>query len=125
LIRKDIARRKNYPGVVYGGARSIAKTLRVVHSTMLLHLHDSIGFRLFRLHWVSHLLTHNLCENRKEYTKAMLPFLLAVERDGWHHLVASDELYFFLDISLRRMWTLSRDDVVTKQRLDIQSKNLC
>jgi hypothetical protein len=32
---------------------------------------------------------------------------------------------FFYNISLCRMWMLSRDDVVTKPRHDIQSKNSC
>jgi hypothetical protein len=52
----------------------------------------------------------------------MLPFLSAAERDGWHHPITGDESWFFLNTSPRRMWTLSRDDVVTKPRLDIQSK---
>jgi hypothetical protein len=34
----------------FESARSITDTLRLAHSTMLLHLHDSIGFRSFRLH---------------------------------------------------------------------------
>jgi hypothetical protein len=53
----------------------------------------------------------------------MLPFLHAAERDDWHHLVTGDESWFFFNISPRRMWTLSRDSVVTKLRLDIRSKN--
>jgi hypothetical protein len=34
----------------FESARSIAETLRVAYSTVLLHLHDSIGFRSFHLH---------------------------------------------------------------------------
>jgi hypothetical protein len=52
----------------------------------------------------------------------MLPFLHPAERDGWHYLVTGDESWFFFDTSLRRMWTLSRDDVATKPRQQIQSK---
>jgi hypothetical protein len=59
---------------------------------------------------------------RKEFERAMLSFLSAAERDGWHHLMAGDESWFFLNTSPRRMWTLSRDYVVTKPRLDISSK---
>jgi hypothetical protein len=46
----------------FESARSIAETLRIVHSTVSLHLHDSIGFRSFYLHSVSYLLTHDLRE---------------------------------------------------------------
>jgi hypothetical protein len=38
----------------------IAGTLHVARSTVLLHLHDSIGFRSFHLHWMLHLWTHDL-----------------------------------------------------------------
>jgi hypothetical protein len=74
---------------------------------------------------VTYLLTHNLREKQKEHTNAILLFLHAAKREGWHHLVTSDESWSFLNTSLRRMWTLSRDDMVTKLRLDIQSKNSC
>jgi hypothetical protein len=87
----------------FESARSITETLRVVYLTLLLHLHDSIGFRSFHLHWVLYLLTHDLREKRKEYAKAMLPFLHAAERDSWHHLVTREESWFFLNISPRRM----------------------
>jgi hypothetical protein len=62
-------------------------------------------------------------EKRKEYARAMLPFLHASKRNGWHHFVTGDESWLLFSILSRRMWTLSRDDVVTKWGLDIQSKN--
>jgi hypothetical protein len=49
---------------------------------VLLHLHNSIGFRSFHLHWVPHLLTHDLREKRNEYAKVILSFLHAAERDS-------------------------------------------
>jgi hypothetical protein len=98
---------------------SIAGTLCVVYSTVLLHLHDSIGFVLFHLHWVQHLVTHDLREKRKEHAKTMFLFLYVAKRDIWHHIMTNDESWFFLNKSSRYIWTLSRDDVVTKSRLDI------
>jgi hypothetical protein len=53
----------------------------------------------------------------------MFPFLHVGEHDSWHHLVTGDESRSFLNPSPRRMQTLSRDHMVTKPRLDIQSKN--
>jgi predicted transposase YbfD/YdcC len=72
-------------------AHSIAERLPIVHSTVLQHLYKSLGFKSFHLHWVPHLLTGDLLEKRKEYARAMLPFLHAAERDGWHHRVTGDE----------------------------------
>jgi hypothetical protein len=102
---------------------SIVEIRHVAHSIVFLQLYDSIGFRSFHLHWVPHLLKHYLLEKRKEHEKAMLPFLHAAERDGWHHLVIGEESWFFMNTSSGCVWTLSRDDVVTKPGLDIQSKN--
>jgi hypothetical protein len=64
---------------------------------------DSIGFKSFHLHWVTHLLMHDLREKRKEYARAMLPFLHAAKDDDCHHLVTGDESWSFLNTSPRRM----------------------
>jgi hypothetical protein len=109
---------------LFESARSITETLRMAYSIVLLHLYDSIDFKSFHLYWVPNLLTHHLREKRKEYAKAMLPFLHTAERDGWHHLVTDDESWFFLNTSLSCMWTLSRDNIITKPRLAIQNKKV-
>jgi hypothetical protein len=83
----------------FESTRSIAEILRIAHSTVLLYLHDSIGFRSFHLHWVLHLLMHDLHEKQKEYAKTMLPFVHVVKRDSWHHLMTGDESWFFLNTS--------------------------
>jgi hypothetical protein len=103
---------------------SIAKRPIVSYSIVLQHLHESIGFKSFDLHRVPHLLTVELREKRKEFARAMWSFLPAAERDGWRHLMTGDESWFLLNTSPRRMWTLSRDDMITKPRLDIQSKKV-
>jgi hypothetical protein len=61
---------------------------------MLQCLHEFLWVKSFHLHWVLRLLTADLREKRKEYAKAMLPFLHAAERDGWHHHMTRDESWF-------------------------------
>jgi hypothetical protein len=73
---------------------------------------------------VPHLLTDDLREKRKEYARAMFPFLHTAELDSWHHRVTGDESWFFSNTLVCRMQTLSRDNVVTKSRLDIQNKKI-
>jgi hypothetical protein len=109
----------------FESARSISERLRVGRATVLEYLNISTGFKSFHLRWVQHLLTDDLRQKWKEHANAMLPFLHIVQLDGWHHLVTGDESWFFLNTSRCRTWTLSRGDVATKPRLDIQSKNSC
>jgi hypothetical protein len=75
----------------FKSAHLIAERLFVAFPTVLRYLHDSISFKSLHLHCVLHLLTNDLREKRKEHARAMLPFLHAAERDGWHHIVTDDE----------------------------------
>jgi hypothetical protein len=66
LDDKILARLDESP---FESARSIAETLYIARSTVLLHLHDSVGSRSFHLHWMPHLLTHDLPENERNMQK--------------------------------------------------------
>jgi hypothetical protein len=85
------------PKSPFKSAYSIAERLCVGLATVLEHLHVSIGFRLFHLYWVPHLLTDDFCQKRKENASAVLSFLYAAKYDGWHHLVTGDESWFFFN----------------------------
>jgi hypothetical protein len=61
----------------FESTHSIFERLLVAYSIMLQHLHEFLGFKSFHLHWVPHQLTGGLWEKRKEYARAMLPFLHA------------------------------------------------
>jgi transposase len=102
-------------------ARSIAETLHVSYSTVLKHLHDDLGLRCLYFHWVPHLLTPELKEQRRRYAREMTSVLEAAAKDGWHHLVTGDKSWCLLSYSPCRMWTLARDEVVKKPRRDIQT----
>jgi hypothetical protein len=102
-------------------APSIADILQVSRSTVLKHLHDDIGFRCFYLHWVPHLLTPELKEQRRRYVREIIPVLQAATKDGWHHFVTENKSWFFLSYSPGRVWTLAKDNVVIKPGRDIQT----
>jgi hypothetical protein len=87
----------------FESACSIAERPHVGRAIVLDHLHVSIGFKSFHLRWVPHLLTDDLHQRQKEHASAVLPFLHAVQRDGWHHLVTGDESWFFFNSLPRQM----------------------
>jgi hypothetical protein len=79
LDAKILARLDKSP---FESARSIAATLGIAYSKVSLHLHDSIGSRLFHLYWVSHRSKHDLPENERNmqklcYHSCMLPNVIA------------------------------------------------
>jgi hypothetical protein len=76
----------------FESVRSIAETLYLAHSAVLLRLHDSIGFNSFHLHWVPHMLTHDLREKLMEYAQAVLSVLIIAECDSWYDLVTDAQL---------------------------------
>jgi hypothetical protein len=102
-------------------ARSIAKTLRVSHSTGLKDLHEDSGFQSFHLRRVSHMLTSELKEQPRTYATETMVVLLSAQKDGWHHLVTGDESWFFLSYSPRRMWTLTQNYIASKPRREIRT----
>jgi hypothetical protein len=63
-------------------ARSIAEALYVLHSTVLKHLHEDLGFQSFHLRWVPHLLTPELKEQRLAYATEMITNIVSAQKDG-------------------------------------------
>jgi hypothetical protein len=66
----------------FESARSIAEILHVAHSTVLPHLHDSIGFTFVQPYWGPHLFAHDLRKKesmiQKRYCHSyMLPKVIA------------------------------------------------
>jgi hypothetical protein len=84
-------------------------------------MHEDLEFRCLYLCWVAQLLTPALNEQRRRYACEMVPVLEAAAKDGWYHLATGDESRFLSSYSSLRMWTLSRDEVVTKRRCDIKT----
>jgi hypothetical protein len=67
----------NFKKSPFESARSISERLRVSPTAMLNHLHLSIGFKSFHLHWVLHLLTNDFCQKKEGDARVMLPLLHA------------------------------------------------
>jgi hypothetical protein len=81
----------------FESACSISERLYIGYATVLEYLHMSIGFKSFHLRWFPHLLTDDLRQKRKKHKRAILPFLYAAQRDGWHNFVTDDESWFFFN----------------------------
>jgi hypothetical protein len=62
--------------------------------------------------------TDGICADHAARLRYCWTKWLTSSRDWWWAMI-------FLNTLSRRIWTLSRDDMVTKPRLNIQSKNSC
>jgi hypothetical protein len=75
----------------FDSARSIVQVLNVDHTIVSCHLHEKLGFKSSCLQWVPHLLIGEFRAKRKELKELMIPSREAAIKDGWRHLVTSDE----------------------------------
>jgi hypothetical protein len=66
---------------LFESACSIIQILNVNHATILLRLHEKLGFKSYCLRWVLHLWTGELSAKRKELTGLMIPYLEAAGKD--------------------------------------------
>jgi hypothetical protein len=53
----------------FESSHSIAERLLIAQSTVLRHLHESIGFKSFHLNWVPHLLSRDFAKNERSMQK--------------------------------------------------------
>jgi hypothetical protein len=106
----------------FESARSTAQVLNVDQVTVLRHLHENLGFKYYCLRWAPRLLAGELTAKRKGLTGLMIPHLEEARKNGWRHLVAGDESWFFRLSGPRRMWALAKNEVAVQTRTDIQSK---
>jgi hypothetical protein len=74
--------------------QSIAETLFIGCTIVLLYLRQEFCLKSFRSYLIPYVLTDKLCKKWKEYIKVILPFLYVAQRDGWHHFVTGNQLYF-------------------------------
>jgi hypothetical protein len=82
----------------FESAQSMAEALQVPHSMVLKYLRQDLLFQSFHFRSILHLLTPDLREQRRGYASEMIPILTAAGQDGWHHLVAGDESWFFCPV---------------------------
>jgi hypothetical protein len=94
--------------VPFESARSIAQVLNVDHATVLLRLHEKLGFKSYCFRRVPRLLTHELRAKRKEHTDLMIPCREAGRKDSWSYLITGDESWFWFLSGPRRTLALAK-----------------
>jgi hypothetical protein len=95
-------------------AHSFPEVLDVSHSTILNHLHDSLGMKIFHLRWIPHELTDNLREIRIDKCCELFPILAKLEKGNFCNLVTGEKSWFALQFQHSAKWEVSRDNVPQK-----------
>jgi hypothetical protein len=76
-------------------ARSIAQTLKIVHSTVLHHLHKCHEFPFFHLRWIPYLMTEDRMHKRKDVAQQIIPDPEAAARTELKRFVTKISHDFF------------------------------
>jgi hypothetical protein len=76
----------------FSSAYSLVEALNMSPATVLSRLHNSLGMKNFRLHWVPHPLTDDLRQVRVAKCGELLRALETVQRTHFHHIVISQAM---------------------------------
>jgi hypothetical protein len=106
-------------------AYSLADIRDVSHTTILNHFRDSLGIKVFHLHWIPNQLTRQLRASRIQKYQELLPLLERMEANKFRHILTGDESWFMLEYHHAVKWSLSREYVSERVRQQIGTKNVC
>jgi hypothetical protein len=81
----------------FHSAYSPAEILDVSHTTILNHLRDSLGMKLFHLRWIPNQPMEQLRTTRTQKCQELLPLLEKVEANKFRNVLTGDETWFMLE----------------------------
>jgi hypothetical protein len=103
-------------------AYSLAKIFDVSHTTILNHVRDSLGMKLFHLRWIPNQLTEQLRASRIQKCQELLPLLERMEANEFGNIITGDESCFMFEYQHAVKWSLCREDVSERVRQQIGTK---
>jgi hypothetical protein len=109
----------------FHSAYSLAEILDVSHTTILNNLHDSLGMKLFHVHWIPIQLTEQLRASRIQKCQELLPLPEGMDANKFRNVLTGDESWFMLEYQHAVQWSFSREDGSEKVRQQIGTTNLC
>jgi hypothetical protein len=75
----------------FHSAQSLVEILDVSHTTILNHLRDSLGTKLFHLRWIANQMTEQLRASRIQKCQELLPLLERMEANKFLNILTGDE----------------------------------
>jgi hypothetical protein len=108
----------------FHSAYLLAEILDVSDTTILNHLHDSLGMKFFHLRWIPNQLTEQLRVSRIQKCQELLPLLERMEPNEFGNILTGDERWLMLECQHAVKWSLSREIVSERARQQMGTKNL-
>jgi hypothetical protein len=106
----------------FDSCRSRAENIGVSPSPIWKHLTKSLRFSSRCLHWVPHELTDDLREILVAKGRQLLEVREEAQSTDFRGLVTGDESWFHLSYASRAVWTMSRDELPTKEEQPISTR---
>jgi hypothetical protein len=95
----------------FHSAYSLAEILDVSHTTILNHLRDSLGMKLFHLRWIPKQSREQLRASRIQKCQESLPLLERIKANKSRNIFTGDESWFMLEYQHAVKCSLFRKDV--------------
>jgi hypothetical protein len=108
----------------FHSAYSLAEILDGSHMTILNHLRDLLGMKLFHLRWIGNRLTEQLRTSKIQKCQELPPLLERMEANKFRNILTDDERWFMFQYQHTAKWSLSREDVSERVRQQIGTTNL-
>jgi hypothetical protein len=109
---------------LFHSAYSLAEILDASHMTILNHLGDSLGMKVFHFRSMPNQLTEQLSASRIQKCQELLPLLKRIEVNKFRNILTGDESWFMLEYQRAVKWSLSREYASKRGRQQISTKNL-
>jgi hypothetical protein len=109
----------------FHSASALAEILDVSHTTILTHLRDPLGMKLFHLLWTPDQLKEQLRASRVQKCQELLPLLEKRGANEFRNILAGDESWLMPEYPDAVKWSLSREGVSERVRQQIGTKKLC
>jgi hypothetical protein len=108
----------------FHSARSLAEILDASHTTILNHLGDLLGMKVFHLRWIPNQLTEQLGASRIQKYQKLSSLLERIEVNKFRNILTGDESEFMLEYQHAVKWSLPHEDASERVRQQIGTKKL-
>jgi hypothetical protein len=103
----------------FASVQSLTEDLKIPKTSVWRRLTESLQFKSRHFKWVPYMLTEELRQKRVDGARTLLDALEAQQRIGFRDVIAGDESWIYLHISVNSIWIGAEETSLTRPRTTI------